>query len=1255
MGFVAMLAVQIPTMAQETAQEMQIEESIENEVQTQGEQFEIQVQEPKEESQGQSEVDEQLTTQETQIEEVETTESQMQETEVESEEQTQEAESESQIQQETEASTEKVTDSVDTEENEESTLETTVNSGEQENGWLCGNDGNYLYVRDGNTLKQCVAEINGSYYGFDDNGIMYVDKEFIIWDDEINEYGYYRAKSNGKLYVSEWYENEWGDRYYYGEEGRSYSGVHEVNGNLCCFYSNDQLCKNTYFTTENGENYYCDSDGNATKLTNNSWTKVDGKYFYVKNGKVLANCVEKIGNAYYGFDYAGQMYADESFYFSTWDNNTYTYNYYRAKKNGSLYISQWYYDGNYYYYYGTDGVAYNGVKDINGVKYYFENSQMATSGFCESEGNVYIINEDGHLTACTANGWVLYQNQYYYLENASPIKNCVRKIENSYYGFDNEGVMYKDCTFTIGWNWRVCYRARSNGKLYVSEWYKDTDGNWYFYDDNACGASGLKIINGKKYLFSSYNEYAHKLLINSIEYWDGSYYAVDKNGEILQSEGWHKIVGDWCYVKEDGTLYQGILENCGYTYYMDPKMWKNIEITDIDGNACKIDSSGHISKITENGFFNRGWRSSYVSEGTIVKNCWKRISGKWYYFDKDGYMMISDDRNNGTVHTIKINNKYYYFYEDGAMAENGWVYMCTGKWCFAKASGELVTGDAWIGKTLYHFSDDGVLKSGICNENGTYAVFNKDGAKLGTITQEGWNKINGNYYYLEDGCVKADGAYKLANGKWYVFDKDGKMLSGTKQNNRWLSESGSALTGWIKRGGAWYYADLDTAELYTGFQKINGVQYYFRSNGTMLAEETVVDSKLIMAESNGAVKGIVLLEDGWSYHDGECYYSKKGVVYTGWVGKYYVERGRMQRNTSIYDSKAKKYYWVDEYGVYQKNKWVNNDQCYAKSDGTLAENEWIEIDGKTYYFEYRYYGPGQKVCGLRQIGKTYLVFDADGVYLADMSNMPNGWLFINGNYYYNENGKPKWACDALIGGKTYKFSYLGTLLTDWFGVRIAYDVTDLADRCSYYQKNGALASYVGWKMINGKWYYFDSRSKCLEGWATLNGKKYYFKTFTDTHYANHSNGEPGEMCTGYQIIDGVLYYFNSNGACQGVCGPQNGWYRADGDWYYMKGGKVITRSIGYMEYVLEQSTIIVSIGGTEYVFDNNTGKMITNKIVDCDGKRYVDASGKIVTQKGWRLTSNGYIYIQTDGTVCIGVHKINGSVYYFDADGILLN
>ena len=29
-----------------------------------------------------------------------------------------------------------------------------------------------------------------------------------------------------------------------------------------------------------------------------------------------------------------------------------------------------------------------------------------------------------------------------------------------------------------------------------------------------------------------------------------------------------------------------------------------------------------------------------------------------------------------------------------------------------------------------------------------------------------------------------------------------------------------------------------------------------------------------------------------------------------------------------------------------KNRWVNGGSSYAKEDGTLAENEWLEIDGK---------------------------------------------------------------------------------------------------------------------------------------------------------------------------------------------------------------------------------------------------------------------------------------------------------------------
>ena len=158
------------------------------------------------------------------------------------------------------------------------------------------------------------------------------------------------------------------------------------------------------------------------------------------------------------------------------------------------------------------------------------------------------------------------------------------------------------------------------------------------------------------------------------------------------------------------------------------------------------------------------------------------------------------------------------------------------------------------------------------------------------------------------------------------------------------------------------------------------------------------------------------------------------------------------------------------------------------------------------------------------------------------------------------------------------------------------------------------------------------------------------------------------MVTGYRTINGVLYYFDKSGACQGACGPQNGWYYADGDWYYMKGGKVITEAIGVMDYVERQVAVITTINRTEYAFDNLTGKMLIDQIVNSDvvaesqfvdsrakSLRYVNSDGKVVTTKGWRLTKNGYIYVQSNGTLCTGVHMIDGIVYYFGADGIWIS
>ena len=71
-------------------------------------------------------------------------------------------------------------------------------------GWNQDSDGKFAYVKDGQTVKNKVIEIDGKYYGFDDRGIMHANKVFYIRDSENDTYLWYRAKEDGSLYVNEW-------------------------------------------------------------------------------------------------------------------------------------------------------------------------------------------------------------------------------------------------------------------------------------------------------------------------------------------------------------------------------------------------------------------------------------------------------------------------------------------------------------------------------------------------------------------------------------------------------------------------------------------------------------------------------------------------------------------------------------------------------------------------------------------------------------------------------------------------------------------------------------------------------------------------------------------------------------------------------------------------------------------------------------------------------------------------------------------
>lgn len=157
---------------------------------------------------------------------------------------------------------------------------------------------------------------------------------------------------------------------------------------------------------EGGECYYCDGDGIATKMQNNEWFQTSIGYLYVKDGVVLKNCVEKIGDNWYGFMFDGRRYTDEEF--SAYDKETGKNNFYRAKEDGTLCVNEWYnWYSDRYYYYGNEGKAYSGFQEVDGMRYYFsESGERCQNMSITVDGKNYYCKSDGTIIEFQGSGWI---------------------------------------------------------------------------------------------------------------------------------------------------------------------------------------------------------------------------------------------------------------------------------------------------------------------------------------------------------------------------------------------------------------------------------------------------------------------------------------------------------------------------------------------------------------------------------------------------------------------------------------------------------------------------------------------------------------------------------------------------------------------------------------------------------------------------------------------------------------------------------
>ncbi len=115
------------------------------------------------------------------------------------------------------------------------------------------------------------------------------------------------------------------------------------------------------------------------------------------------------------------------------------------------------------------------------------------------------------------------------------------------------------------------------------------------------------------------------------------------------------------------------------------------------------------------------------------------------------------------------------------------------------------------------------------------------GQQTGSSSQVGWIQSGAAWYYrYPDGSYQKNSWLKL-NNKWYLFDNDGRMLTGwqTKGGHTYyLQESGEMSVGWIRAGSVWYYlntaADGVEGAMHTGWLQNNGKTYCMSQNGAMM-------------------------------------------------------------------------------------------------------------------------------------------------------------------------------------------------------------------------------------------------------------------------------------------------------------------------------------------------------------------------------------------------------------------------------------
>ena len=971
----------------------------------------------------------------------------------------------------------------------------------------------------------------------------------------------------------------------------------------------------------------------STLFEKNAWHKdEDGNWTYSKSDGKQANeewVVTPDGQRYY-FDDDGNMAHDG--WVDTWDKHNWSTYYF--DHNGHYEVNAWHKDENDNWTYSkSDGKQANKewLKVTDGKWYYFDDDgNMAHNGWVDTrlhngDYSAYYFDNDGQYEV---NAW--HQDNdgnwtYSKSDGKQANEEWVVAPSGKWYYFDDDGNMVHDGWYETNYkdDWSTYYFDH-NGHYEVNTWHKDENDNWTYSksDGKQANKEWLKVTDGKWYYFDDDGNMAHNGWVDTrLHNGDYSAYYFDNDGQY-EVNAWHQDNdGNWTYSKSDGKQAneEWVVAPSGQWYYFDENGnmahdgWFNTNYKD-EWSTYYFDHDGHYVK---NAWHqdNDGNLSYSKSDGKQAQGEWLVApNGKWYYFDGDGNMA-----HDGWYETeYKDDWVTYYFDHDGHYVKNAWHQDNDGNWTYSKSDGKQAQ-EEWViapSGQWYYFDDDGSMvhdnwiKTHLHDGSWSVYYFDHDGH----YARNTWRKENDNWIYFKSNGKPAQEEWvKAADGKWYYFDYNGHMvhdvvekdittIEGDSENNYYFDHNGHYITN------AWHDED--------------GNRIYFKSDGKQAIDEWIV------------------APDGqWYYFD-----VHGNMAHDGWLNNYY----------------------FDHNGHYVRNAWhnENGNWSYFKSDGQLAQKEWVKAtDGNWYYFDDSDHMVHdcvkEGIATLNGSGKNNYYFDHNGHYEVNTwyKNKDNNWNYfkLDGQQAYEE-----WV--KALDGKWYYFDYDGNMAHDgWLGTNCKNRwLTYYFDHNGHYAENAWHNDGYGnwsyskvdgtqakeeWLVVDSQWYYFDDNGNMArDGWVNTllhNGSKskYYFDE--NGHYTKNA---------WHKDKDGNWSYSKSDGTRanqEWVVAPSGNWYYFDNNGNMAHGGWV--------------NTLLHNGSKSKYYFDENGHYLKNAWHDDYNGRTYFKSDGKQAHNE-WVLAQDGEWYYFDDtkhmvhsGWVDTLLHDGSKSKYYFDENGHMVH